>query len=101
MQQLNIHFGTALNDTVETLVVDAELRILLEKGREDDLETGYPPIWRSQISARLPSRSGPHLVTTTSAGPESAAPIAFSEQDTLLLKRLGTTLRPLLAQLAE
>ena len=40
LQQLNIHFGTALNDTVETLVVDAELRILLEKGRGSDLETG-------------------------------------------------------------
>lgn len=40
LQQLNIHFGTALNDTIETLAMDAELRILLEKGREDDLETG-------------------------------------------------------------
>ncbi|WP_272945094.1 hypothetical protein [Acidithiobacillus thiooxidans] len=40
MQQLNIHFGTALNDTIETLAMDAEFRILLEEGREDDLETG-------------------------------------------------------------
>ncbi|MBU2835448.1 hypothetical protein HF670_16525 [Acidithiobacillus thiooxidans] len=40
LQQLNIHFGTALNDTIETLAMDAEFRILLEEGREDDLETG-------------------------------------------------------------
>jgi diguanylate cyclase (GGDEF)-like protein len=40
-------------------------------------------------------------VTTISAGPEGAAPVAFSEQEALLLKHLGTTLRPRLAQLAE
>jgi hypothetical protein len=37
---MNIHFGTALKDTIETLAMEAELRILLEKMRENDLETG-------------------------------------------------------------
>ncbi|WP_031572094.1 protoglobin domain-containing protein [Acidithiobacillus thiooxidans] len=40
-------------------------------------------------------------MTTTFAGLEGAATVAFSEQDSLRLKQLGTTLRPRLAQLTE
>lgn len=40
LQQISLHLGTALGDTIETLAIDAELRIRIEKRPENDFETG-------------------------------------------------------------
>ncbi len=36
LQQLNSHYGTVLSDTIETLAIDAELRILQEESSEHE-----------------------------------------------------------------
>ncbi|MDD5472123.1 MAG: hypothetical protein PHP05_09445 [Sideroxydans sp.] len=37
LQQLNIHYGTVLSDTIETLAIDAELRTLREESSEHEM----------------------------------------------------------------
>lgn len=40
LQQMSLHFGTALSDTIETLAIDAALRRRVEECPENGCETG-------------------------------------------------------------